>query len=141
MLEPQHVLRLGLIVLGIHVRRDETDRRNPIAAHGLGQAAQISRGRHHLDAILRNSRRCQDTKRDYESQTQRHGLGMDLGKERAAKPRPFPRLQLALAGAGHPDALRHDAMDIFLRIGDGANPAIHRHTGETIGIETRQLLL
>src|SRR4029077_12227600 len=68
-------------------------------------------------------------------------LGMDLGKERAAKPRPFPRLQLALAGAGHPDALRHDAVDIFLRIGDGANPAIHRHTGETIGIETRQLLL
>ena len=69
LLEAQHVLRFGLIVLGIHVRRDEAYRRNPLATYGLGQAAQIGRGRHHLDAILRNSRRCQDKKRDCESQT------------------------------------------------------------------------
>ena len=89
MLESQHVLRLGLIVLGIHVRRDETYRRNPIAAHGLGQAAQIGRGRHHLDAILRKSRRCQDTKRVMKAKRNAmdwYGL-VRKGREAAALPR------------------------------------------------------
>ena len=36
-LQAQDVLRLGLIVLGVHVRRNETDRRDPFAADGLGR--------------------------------------------------------------------------------------------------------
>ncbi len=52
-LQAQDVLRLGLIVLGVHVRRNETHRRDPVAADGLGETAQIGRGGHDLDAILR----------------------------------------------------------------------------------------
>ena len=58
-LEAQDVLRLGLIVLGVHVRRNETHRRDPLAADGLGEAAQVGRGGHDLDALLRKSRRHQ----------------------------------------------------------------------------------
>src|SRR6185295_15737517 len=46
-----------------------------------------------------------------------------------------------LAGAGNPDALRHQAMDILLASGNRADPAIHRHAGETIGVEPRNLFL
>ena len=50
-LQPQDILRLRLIFLGVHVRRDETDRRDPVAAHGLGQAAQVGRRGDDLDAL------------------------------------------------------------------------------------------
>ena len=86
MLEAQHVLRLGLIFLGVHVRRNEAHRRDPVAAHGLGQAAQVGRGGHDLEAVLRKSRRCQGKQRGDESGTQHHGL--QTGKDRAVAALP-----------------------------------------------------
>ena len=44
-------------------------------------------------------------------------------------------------GVRDPDALRHQAMDILLGIGDCPDPAIHRHAGEPIGVEPGNLLL
>ena len=117
LLESQHVLRLGLIVLGVHVRRDETDRRDPIAAHGLGQAAQIGRGGHDLDAILRNSRRCQGQQSAIRNPNATpwtwNGPGYRKGREAAALPsssisacrRWLPRCSSA-SGNGHSSPYR-----------------------------------
>src|ERR1043166_4785436 len=46
-----------------------------------------------------------------------------------------------LAGAGNPDALRHQAMDILLGFGNRPDPAIHRHAGQAIGVESRDFFL
>src|SRR3954465_10092398 len=46
-----------------------------------------------------------------------------------------------LAGAGNPDALRHQAMDILLGVGNRADAAVHRHAGEAIGVEPRDFFL
>src|ERR1041384_1024905 len=54
---------------------------------------------------------------------------------RATKP-PSPPSAL-----GDPDALRHHAMDVLLGLGDRAHAAVHRHAGESVGIEPRDLLL
>src|SRR5207245_6701424 len=40
-----------------------------------------------------------------------------------------------------PDALRNHAMDVLLRIRDGADAAIHRHARQAIGVKARDLLL
>src|SRR5436305_8753146 len=42
-----------------------------------------------------------------------------------------------LAGAGNPDVFWHQTMDILLAVGNRSDPAIHRHAGETIGVEPR----
>src|SRR3954468_15130983 len=61
-----------------------------------------------------------------------------MKKERTTRVGPSMSCRLP---PGDPDALRHQAMDILLRVGDRPDPAIHRHAGEPIGIKARDLLL
>ena len=51
MFEPQHVLRLWLIVLGVEIGGDEAHRLDEIAAHGLREAAQIRGGGDHASRV------------------------------------------------------------------------------------------
>src|SRR5215469_8526419 len=55
---------------------------------------------------------------------------------------PGAAFSLALAdpGALGPDALGHEAVHILFGIGDCTNPAIHRHAGEPIGVQSRDFL-
>ena len=83
-LEAQDILRFGLIVLGIHARRNEIDRRDPVAAYGLCKAAQVGRSGYNLDRLLRKSRRQQGEPSGYDSVAQHHGF--DMRKGRAGQP-------------------------------------------------------
>src|SRR3954447_9028072 len=53
----------------------------------------------------------------------------DLEPRRSRPRRGAAMVSLTLGGARHPDALRHQAVDVLLGLGNGANTAIHRHAG------------
>src|SRR5262249_44706435 len=76
LLETQRILRLWLIVLGVEARRNKADGHDTIPADSLGEAAQVSRRRHYLYAVLRTLlRECRQRcgkERDNESGTQHH---------------------------------------------------------------------
>ena len=132
MLQTQDVLRLGLIVLGVHARRNETTattRSPPTASVRLRRSVVV---------VTTWMRSCAHAGRGRARtrQVRAERKTMDLQKE---GPRSGPPCSLPCRR--DPDALRHQAMDILLGIGDRADPAIHRHAGEPIGIETRDLLL
>ncbi len=93
LLETQRVLRLWLVFLGVQARWHEANGRDAIPTDSLGEAAQIGRRRHHLQAFLsaflRECRRRDGKQRDDESGTQHH----DREEEgRAALRRPSPVL-------------------------------------------------
>ena len=50
--EAQNVLRLRLVLLGIHCRGSEARRRDALAADGLDETAQVGGGGHDVDAVL-----------------------------------------------------------------------------------------
>ena len=51
-LQPQHILRLRLILLGVEIGRHEANRFDQVAAHRLGQAAQIGGRGDDLNTVL-----------------------------------------------------------------------------------------
>ncbi len=135
-LQSHDVLRLRLIFLGVEIGRHEADGLDEVAANGLGQATQIRRRGNDADTIasprwrrLAKSKTTCDAERD-QKLIQPHRYEPAKGR---------PRCLFAFTLLFDPDAFRYQTVNVLLGVGDGADPTVHRDTGEAIGIQTGDL--
>src|SRR5262249_47676665 len=73
------------------------------------------------------------------------GAAMEPARTDSASQPSAARAELRLrvsapSASGNEDALRHDAVDILLGVGNRADAAIHRHAGQPIGVQARDFL-
>jgi hypothetical protein len=96
------------------------DRLDQVAAHGDGERLQLGRRRDELQAR--------------ESAAAKQHAAREMARPRA---RRRPEVTDSFA----PERFRHHAVDVLLRAGHVAQPAVHRDAGEAVGVEARHAAL
>jgi hypothetical protein len=132
-LQPRHVLRLGLILLGVEIGRNEAGHRDALTANCASKARQIGRRGDNVQTLLGTARagerECED---DQHRQAHPHAMETSLAKSQmmAQGPRAAPvRVISALATGSWPTGSAQICRSRRSRRPDNPSPRspAHRH--------------